>query len=523
MWFFQNKRKGASTTCTRRLTFDQLEDRNLLSITYPVDPGVVSVDGGTLTADYIPVDNLSIGSDATVNLTPLSGNPVEDLSVKNAVNNGSLNITGGDKTLGNISGTGNTTLSNGATLTVTSLSQNILTLAPGSTLTIAALPGGPSSTPQSTSPTPTHAESPAPADLSAVMDGGTVTYCSDALPNLSAINNATLACTDPADVSDAWRSTKTVPGADAIQFPILGYDGTVVPQSADPSTWPDHSTTDTESQTPLQSTVYQNRFGQTIAVEQNYADKEWDGTESNETNLLAYDATQNIYYGEGQVASIVPQANELVVTLASESASVQNVAGSTKSGDAQGGSVNIVSNDITGPVNYTINISVAAGHTFFDSILSPFVSHPSGDWTQPDGWGEGSYGFSLPDPNEGFCDVMMYGTNKYTCNTLTSISQNYQYNSGTMQVWVSGLDPKAIYYIDFDVIINSYVTALDPRLANPNGRAPGGGTDVNIQTYFGTPIPPDFIFNTAKCAARQSDPGWIGFICQFRVERTGIT
>ena len=82
MWFFQNKRKGASTTCTRRLTFDQLEDRNLLSITYPVDPGVVSVDGGTLTADYIPVDNLSIGSDATVNLTPLSGNPVEDLSVK---------------------------------------------------------------------------------------------------------------------------------------------------------------------------------------------------------------------------------------------------------------------------------------------------------------------------------------------------------------------------------------------------------------------------------------------------------
>ena len=238
---------------------------------------------------------------------------------RNAVNNGSLNITGGDKTLGNISGTGNTTLSNGATLTVTSLSQNILTLAPGSTLTIAALPGGPSSTPQSTSPTPTHAESPAPADLSAVMDGGTVTYCSDALPNLSAINNATLACTDPADVSDAWRSTKTVPGADAIQFPILGYDGTVVPQSADPSTWPDHSTTDTESQTPVQSTVYQNRFGQTIAVEQNYADKEWDGTESNETNLLAYDATQNIYYGEGQVASIVPQANELVVTLASES------------------------------------------------------------------------------------------------------------------------------------------------------------------------------------------------------------
>ncbi len=128
MWFSRKKGKGASLKHTRRLTFDQLEDRTLLSLTSPADPTVVSVGGGSLTANYIPVDDLNIASDATVNLVPLPGNPAESQSINNAVNNGSLNVTGGNKNIDTISGAGNTAVSDGASLTVTSISQNTLTI-----------------------------------------------------------------------------------------------------------------------------------------------------------------------------------------------------------------------------------------------------------------------------------------------------------------------------------------------------------------------------------------------------------
>jgi len=341
MWFSQEKRKRAFISRGRRLTFDQLEDRTLLSISYPVDPGVVAVEGGTLTANYIPVDNLTIDTNAAVELTPLPGNPTEDLSIKNAANNGLLDITGGNKTIGTISGTGDTTVSDGATLTVTSIVQNTVTVGAGSTLEIAPCPGGPLSGDSENSSTTTID----PNTYSAVMDGGTVHYCSDALPNLSAANDAQLICTDPmtvtvedgtlhvdsypsgivtvtpganivveptpdgpwmdggtlhyntkvlpnvtavndailvqtdqSDLSNAWRSTETVVGGDPILFDIMGPDGSTTSRNTDPSTWPEHDMNDTDTRTPELSTVYKNRFDKIIAAEQSYEDLAWNGT-----------------------------------------------------------------------------------------------------------------------------------------------------------------------------------------------------------------------------------------------------
>jgi hypothetical protein len=69
-------------------------------------------------------------------------------------NNGALNITSGSKTVGALSGTGNTTLSASTQLTATSVVQNTLTIGAGSTLTIAAIPGGPLAGMGSISPVP---------------------------------------------------------------------------------------------------------------------------------------------------------------------------------------------------------------------------------------------------------------------------------------------------------------------------------------------------------------------------------
>jgi hypothetical protein len=93
MFCLQNK-KRSSQTRNRKLYFDQLEERAMLSIVYPVDPSAVTVDNGILTATFIPLENLTINPRATVDLTALPGDPTENLSIKNTANNGSLNITG---------------------------------------------------------------------------------------------------------------------------------------------------------------------------------------------------------------------------------------------------------------------------------------------------------------------------------------------------------------------------------------------------------------------------------------------
>jgi autotransporter-associated beta strand protein len=61
----------------------------------------------------------------------------------NVVNNGALNITSGSKTVANLTGTGNTSVAAGTTLTATSIVQNTVTLGIGARITIAPLPGGP--------------------------------------------------------------------------------------------------------------------------------------------------------------------------------------------------------------------------------------------------------------------------------------------------------------------------------------------------------------------------------------------
>ena len=62
----------------RKLRFDQLEERTLLSISFPIDPSIVNVQGGTLTAPSIVCDTLTIGG-ASPKAGPSSGdNPVMD-------------------------------------------------------------------------------------------------------------------------------------------------------------------------------------------------------------------------------------------------------------------------------------------------------------------------------------------------------------------------------------------------------------------------------------------------------------
>ncbi len=63
-------------------------------------------------------------------------------------------VNGGTHTVTNISGTGTTEVIGNGNLTVNSLAQGTLTLGPGSTLTIAALPGGPLADPLPFTPVP---------------------------------------------------------------------------------------------------------------------------------------------------------------------------------------------------------------------------------------------------------------------------------------------------------------------------------------------------------------------------------
>jgi autotransporter-associated beta strand protein len=132
--------------------------------------GAIQVaSGATLTINSTSVDfegPLAIQGDGalTVNLngTPIVGagasmsiagtstlnvggtDPFTNGSTHMAVaNNGALNITSGSKTVGALSGTGNTSVAASTTLTATSIVQNTVTLGIGARITIAPLPGGP--------------------------------------------------------------------------------------------------------------------------------------------------------------------------------------------------------------------------------------------------------------------------------------------------------------------------------------------------------------------------------------------
>jgi autotransporter-associated beta strand protein len=92
----------------------------------PVNGGVLSTTGSTF------------------NISSTAGLLANDSIQANVANNGTLNFTSGSRTVTALSGSGNVTLGADASLTATSVVQDTITLGAGSTLTIAAIPGGPS-------------------------------------------------------------------------------------------------------------------------------------------------------------------------------------------------------------------------------------------------------------------------------------------------------------------------------------------------------------------------------------------
>jgi len=112
-------------------------------------PLAVQGDGAlTVTLNGTPTvgagASMSIASTSTLNVGSTTYDPFTNGSTHmNVVNKGALNITSGSKTVAALSGTGSTTLSASTQLTATSVAQNTLTIGAGATLTISAIPGGP--------------------------------------------------------------------------------------------------------------------------------------------------------------------------------------------------------------------------------------------------------------------------------------------------------------------------------------------------------------------------------------------
>ncbi|MGA2060615.1 MAG: autotransporter-associated beta strand repeat-containing protein [Thermoguttaceae bacterium] len=75
-------------------------------------------------------------------------------AISTSATTATFQVNGGTHTVGTISGTGNTNLLAGSSLTATSVTQGTLTIGAGATLTIAAIPGGPLAGMGSISPVP---------------------------------------------------------------------------------------------------------------------------------------------------------------------------------------------------------------------------------------------------------------------------------------------------------------------------------------------------------------------------------
>ncbi len=100
-------------------------------------------DGGTVSV--APGAELDILAGATVNLSG-TGDALSDSATGagvNVNNNGLFDVLGGNQHAGNLTGSGEVKLDPNAALTVESLVTGTLTLSPGATLTIMAIPGGP--------------------------------------------------------------------------------------------------------------------------------------------------------------------------------------------------------------------------------------------------------------------------------------------------------------------------------------------------------------------------------------------
>ena len=113
-----------------------------ISSTITGSAGLTKSGAGTLvltrTNTYTGATNILQGTLA------LNGGDLNDSSAIAVAAGAALNVLGGTPTLGDISGQGTTVVSGaGTVLTAASLVQGTLTLGPGATLVIAAIPGGP--------------------------------------------------------------------------------------------------------------------------------------------------------------------------------------------------------------------------------------------------------------------------------------------------------------------------------------------------------------------------------------------
>ena len=100
-----------------------------LEITGGIDPNgtsLIDVQSGTAVLKTVNVNK----ADLNINTAALA----------------TFEIVNGSHTIGAITGSGTTQLDANASLTAASITQGTITLAPGATLTIAAIPGGPTST-----------------------------------------------------------------------------------------------------------------------------------------------------------------------------------------------------------------------------------------------------------------------------------------------------------------------------------------------------------------------------------------
>jgi autotransporter-associated beta strand protein len=105
--------------------------------------GLTKAGSGTLTlnaANTYTGDTIISGG--TLELAP-TGQIATASDINTSATTATLQIDSGTYTVGNISGVGNTILSAGGNLTVSSVVQNTLTIGDGATLTIAPIPGGP--------------------------------------------------------------------------------------------------------------------------------------------------------------------------------------------------------------------------------------------------------------------------------------------------------------------------------------------------------------------------------------------
>jgi hypothetical protein len=366
---------------------------------------------------------------------------------------------------------------------------------------ITPMPGGPSPLPPSQT-----GVTPEESDMSATMDGGTLTFNSDALPNLSTVNEPVLVCTDPPDVHNAWRSTDTAPGGEIINF---------MPGQ-----------TDMKTRIMGQITNYRNRFDLPIASEQAYQDVSWEDVVFDHTahialqyngNSIIYDSDDNIsgvsiephglavdISGEGSVLGA--NANEQIVTrngaeqihiTNNESSDTYESGGLSYTYDTTLFSDLATENDPPGPHPVTSSYDVLHGTNIFKQYVSPT---PSGEWSQPVGAGSGTIKED-PSPTDRsvYVTVMLFGTNGYSCNTLQSSDPKDQ-NAGTIRGYAYG-PPGASMTISFEVKLTLAITASDPNNpgvgGTPNSKitveiwdAESGVTGVYaMQTSSGNPIP----------------------------------